>query len=370
MIRMSKRTDHLYLHVPFCKTICSYCDFPHQSYQPSAADQWLAALKSELSAKKINPECSTIYIGGGTPTALGPEQLDQLLTLLDPYTGCVQEYTIEINPETLDEEKAELLYRHGINRASIGFQSGDPVLLKLMNRHHTKEDTDQAVRLLRAHGIDNISLDILYSLPGETLEQVKETVREAIAMNPDHLSLYSLTIEPHTVFAAKHLSPCDADLEADMYEWICQTLPASGYQQYEISNFAKDGKQSMHNCAYWNYEDFYGISLGASGKDGTHRYDNTRSMKEYLSDPCAHTDIELSKEDLMFEMLMMGMRLKQGMDQQRFKDMFHVSVDEAYPKAVAKLKQENLIQEDEHYLWACGHGYEILNDVLEEFLPD
>ncbi|MBF1099746.1 MAG: radical SAM family heme chaperone HemW, partial [Solobacterium sp.] len=249
---MTTKPKHLYLHVPFCRTICSYCDFCHVGYQETVANQWLDAIKTDIQNRHINENLRTIYIGGGTPTTLSSSQLDQLLCLLDPYAHMVQEYTIEINPETFDEDKAKMLQKHGVNRASIGFQTSDERLLQMMNRHHRLEDVAETMRLLRKYGIDNISLDLMYSLPTQTMESLKKSLQDAIALEPTHLSLYSLTIEPNTVFAKKGYEHLEDDMEADMYEWICKMLPRYGFVQYEISNFAKAGMISQHNCAYWN----------------------------------------------------------------------------------------------------------------------
>ncbi|MBF1101517.1 MAG: radical SAM protein, partial [Solobacterium sp.] len=214
---MITKPKHLYLHVPFCRTICSYCDFCHVGYQETVANQWLDAIKTDIQNRHINENLRTIYIGGGTPTALSSSQLDQLLCLLDPYAHTVQEYTIEINPETFDEDKAKILQKHGVNRASIGFQTSDERLLQMMNRHHRLEDVAETMRLLRKYGIDNISLDLMYSLPTQTMESLKKSLQDAIALEPTHLSLYSLTIEPNTVFAKKGYEHLEDDMEADMY---------------------------------------------------------------------------------------------------------------------------------------------------------
>jgi oxygen-independent coproporphyrinogen-3 oxidase len=360
--------DYLYLHVPFCRTICFYCDFCHTVYTREHASQWLAALQQELAGRNLNRTLKTIYIGGGTPTALDADQLEQLLRLLDPYREHVQEFTVEINPESLDEAKAGLLEEHGVNRASIGFQTSDPQLLKAMNRRHTCADVQRAVELLRRHRIENLSLDLMYSLPGQTMAQLEQSVRDALALQPSHLSLYSLNVEPDTVFGRRGLKPLDDDAEADMYEWICRTLPEHGYHQYEISNFCLPGRESVHNTAYWKYLDFYGVSAGASGKEGRRRYDKPKSLAAYCRDPLACTDIPLSQKESMFEMLMMSLRLKQGLDQEAFAKAYGRTVDEAWGPVKADLIRRGLLQEQGRQLACTDRGYEILNDVLEEFL--
>lgn len=361
---------YLYLHVPFCHTICAYCDFCHLTYSHENAEKWLNALQTEIQAKDLNRDLKTIYIGGGTPSCLSSDELERLLKLLDPYAENVQEYTIEINPETLDEKKAQLLAKHHVNRASIGFQSSDPALLKLMGRHHDLNMVAHTMELLQRNGIDNISLDLMYSLPGQSMAMLKKSLQDALSLHPTHLSLYSLTIEENTVFGKKGYQHLDDDTEADMYEWICHTLPAYGFHQYEVSNFACKGYESLHNSAYWNYRDFYGIGMGASGKEGLLRYDNTRSLQTYLSDPLARNEIHLSEKDAMFEMLMMGIRFKKGMDLSLFENTFHHSFQEIYGSKAESLIAKGLVEYRDDHIRCTDRGYEIMNSVLVEFMDD
>lgn len=367
MIRRSK-PEALYLHVPFCTSICYYCDFTHGIYQKQKADRWLPAIETEIQQKDINPALKTIYIGGGTPSALSVSQLDKLLSLLDPYASNVQEYTIEVNPESLTDEKAEIFVKHHINRISMGFQTSDPILLKECGRHHTYEDVSHAVSILKNHGLMNISLDLMYSLPHQTMASFQQSIDDALALKPMHLSLYSLTIEENTVFGKKGYQPLDDDTEADMYEYIMSYLPKHGYRQYEVSNFALPGYESKHNLTYWEYRDFYGIGMGASGKEGNIRYDNVRNMNAYLKNPMERTVIPLSEKDQMFEMLMMGMRLKRGMSLKRFEECFGTSFMNVYGDKAESLKKQGMIDWNEAYIKCTDKGYEIMNSVLEEFL--
>ncbi len=362
------KPEHLYVHVPFCKTICSYCDFVHSVYQTKLVDDWLIALKKEIEYKDINPNLKTIYIGGGTPSCLSNKQLDSLLSLLDPYCKNVIEYTIEVNPETMNEYKALLFKKHHINRISIGLQSTNEKLLKLMNRHHTYEDVKECIHLLKQNGINNISLDIMYSLPFQTMEMLEKTIDDALSFHPTHLSLYSLTIEENTLFSKKGYTSLDEDTEADMYEYLVDTLEKNGFYQYEVSNFSYGDHESMHNQAYWNYRDFYGISSGASGKENHIRYDKTRNLKEYILDPLKRNDLVLDLKDEMFEMLMMGIRLKKGMNLDLFQETFHQSFLEVYGDKIRPLLQKNLVEIDDHYFRCSKQGYEIMNSILVELM--
>ncbi len=365
---LRNKPEYLYVHVPFCASICAYCDFAHTVYRTSTVRSWLDALRKEIQAKEIRRDLRTIYIGGGTPTSLSYEELKELLQMLSPYSEQVIEYTCEVNPETMDTRKAELMAEYGINRISIGYQCSQPELLKLLGRHHSAETVEETMKVFASCGIDNISLDLMYSLPTQTMDMLKESVEKAIAMNPDHLSLYSLTVEENTVFYKKHLSSLDEDTEADMYEYICSYLPKRGYEQYEISNFAKQGKQSLHNRAYWTYRDFTGISCGASGKEGMRRYDHTRSLKEYINDPLKTEDILLSKEDAMFEMVMMNLRLVEGMSLNLFEETFGVSFEDAFRGRYEEMIERKLLRISDGMIACTKKGYPILNDILSDLL--
>ncbi len=358
----------LYLHVPFCKTICYYCDFCHTVYTKKNALEWLDALEKELLAKKINPSLDTIYIGGGTPSALDEDLLDKLLCLLDPYRSVVKEYTVEVNPETVTKEKVLILKRHGVNRISMGLQTSNDALLKLMNRHHTLDDVSNAMHLFHREGITNISLDLMYSLPNQTLDIFKKSIDDALSLMPKHISIYSLTIEENSVFGKKGYESLDEDTEADMYDYARTYLSKNGFEQYEISNFCLEGYESKHNLAYWNYLDFYGISCGASGKEQNIRYDNTSKLKEYLINPLKREVIELSKEDQMFEHVMMSLRLKKGINLNEFYARYSISLEELYKEALNEnIKKGNLIIEN-GFLKCSEKGYPILNTILCDFL--
>jgi oxygen-independent coproporphyrinogen-3 oxidase len=363
-----KMAEALYVHVPFCDHICSYCDFAHVVYQKETVRKWLKALQEEMEEYPISSVLKTIYIGGGTPSCLSADELDVLLGLFDPYRHDVQEYTIEVNPETADEDKVSCLIRHGINRVSMGLQTSDDALLKRIGRNHTFADVKQAVERLQNHGLHNISLDLMYSLPGQTMDILKQSVHDAIALKPAHLSLYSLTVEANTVFGRTGVSSLDEETEADMYEWICQTLPARGYHQYEISNFALPGYESRHNLTYWHYDDFIGLGCGASGKENHARYDHTRNLKQYFEHPAYRKMIPLTMEDEQFEMVMMNLRLKQGMKladyQAKFKEDYHVR----FGLKTEELKRKGLLEETDGFIRATGRGYEILNSVLVELM--
>lgn len=363
---MINRDVALYIHIPFCRHICTYCDFCHRMYNREMALKWFDEFKNEFNSR-VNFYPKTIYLGGGTPTSLGLDIFEELLKLIDAVSKDCHEYTIEINPETFDEKKALLLNKYHINRASIGLESSNGDELKILGRHHDLEDVKRTVSYLKdISKIDNYSLDLLYSFPTQTLDSFKQSIFDAFDLKPKHLSLYSLTVEENTVFGKKGVKSFDEDREADFYELAYKIFEDNGYHQYEVSNFCLDGYESKHNLAYWHYDDFIGISLGASSKINHQRIDNTRDFNKYLNHDYYEEIIDLSKEDEMFEMIMMGLRLNKGLDMNLFKDKFDIDISDYYKDVIDKhLKLNNLKIINQHLVCA---NLEILNTILVDFL--
>ncbi len=360
-----EKINHLYLHVPFCKTICGYCDFTHRVYSRKTAEEWLFSLKQEIG-EMCHGSYETIYLGGGTPTSLSSDELETLLSLIDPYRDGCLEYTIEVNPESLDEEKVLIMKKHGINRISMGVQSSSDRLLKMMGRRHAFEDVREKTALLRMHGLSNISVDLMYSLPGQTMDDLRESLEDVLSLDVPHISIYSLTIEEGTAFAKKGYTSLDEDTEADMYEAIRDTLTEKGYIQYEVSNYARPGYESKHNLGYWNYEDFLGVSLSAASKYGHKRITNTSSFADYQKGKRIGEVIELAKEDEMFEHVMMSFRKKEGLDLGDFRSRYGISFEEAYPEAIRKHEDELIFEKGHCRAKELG----ILHHILVDFLPD
>ncbi|MCI5773139.1 MAG: radical SAM family heme chaperone HemW [Erysipelotrichaceae bacterium] len=358
----------LYIHVPFCKTICFYCDFCHVGYNQSSCDDWLSALAKQLEQTKIE-DIDTIYIGGGTPNCLDHAQLDRLLTLLDPYVSSVKEYTMEINAEAMDEIKYKLFKKHGINRVSIGLQTTDHNFLRLLNRKATFEDVKQCIEKFIKHGIDNISVDLMYSLPFQHLEDLAKDLDLIVALPIKHVSIYALTIEENTFLGKQGFINPDEEIEADMYLLAIDKLHASGFKQYEVSNFAKEGYESQHNLHYWYFDDFYGLGPGASGKIDHVLYDNTKDIRKYINDPFLHEATPFKdKEEEMFEHIMMNLRLVKGIDSQNFKQCYGVDLFIHYEKIIDELIRKNLLIKEGLYLRCTKEGFPLLNTILTYFL--
>ena len=353
---------HLYIHVPFCNNICFYCDFVHQVYDKNLVDKWLLYLEKEINNNCFN-QYETIYIGGGTPSCLDENQLERLLILLNPYTDKVMEYTIEVNPESLNLNKINLFKKYHINRISMGVQSSDGEILKSLNRKHTYKDVIDGINLLKSNGFDNISVDLMYSLPNQTIDILNRTIDDILKLDIQHISLYSLTIEENSVFGKKGVRALDEDIEADMYELIEKRLKENNYIHYEVSNYCLKGYESKHNMSYWNYEDFLGLSLGASGKINNYRYTNTRYFKKYFEDiDSKDEEVFLNKKDMMFENIMMSLRTIYGLDIEKFNKLYDCDLIKEYSKGInnpyIEIKNNRLI---------CTN-LELLNNILLDFM--
>ncbi len=360
-------TKAMYVHVPFCDHICAYCDFTRCGYYKPLVDQWLHAMIKELHDKALSP-CKSVYIGGGTPSTLNEEQLESLLTALLPYTKHAVEYTMEVNAESLSEAKIALLVQYGVNRISMGAQSFQPHHLKKIERVADYAMIKQRIAQLRFYDITNISLDFMYGLPDQTMSEWVEDLHRAVALPITHLSLYALTIEEHSRFGRAQIQPCDADLEADFYETAIKLLEENGFEHYEISNFARDQRFSEHNLAYWHYDDFYGIGCGASGKENHIRYDNTRNLHTYIQNgPCPDKTL-LSAKDEMFEMMMMGLRIKKGVSDVMFHQRFACSYHDVFDTAIQKHCASGNLLESNHRLYASKQGMMLLHEILVDFL--
>ncbi len=363
-------TKAAYLHIPFCAHHCSYCDFTRCGYHQGLADQYITSLEQQI--QRLPQELKTFYIGGGTPTALNEEQLKYLFDLLTNYLKDCQEVTIEVNPETMTPLKYQILKESKVNRVSIGAQSTHPHILIQMNRQHQFEDVITCIQDFKAIGIDNYSLDLIYAWPNQTLAELALDLERLIDLEPPHLSVYSLTIEANSYLGRQQIKPISDSLETEMFELIVDKLKEAGYLHYEVANFCKPGFPSLHNQVYWHYDDFIGIGLGASGKEGNQRYTNTTKFVQYLNNPFLKEDvIQLTESDRYFEFLMMNLRLEEGVSFERFKNKFNKNFLDIFPLTNAKLQsylKAGLLVLDDTSLKATSQGRMMLNDILIEFM--
>lgn len=358
----------LYVHVPFCAHICAYCDFMRVGYHPHLVEQYLDALAKEINQYDLK-EVDTLYFGGGTPSVLSIEELKRLFELLKPVLKRAGEITFEMNPESCTLEKVQLLKAVGINRVSLGVQSFNAFELQEMDRQHDSDDITRSIQLLRNEGIDNISIDLMYGIPFQTLDSLTKSLDKLFSYRLPHFSIYSLTIEPNSKWGREKRKPIDADDEANMYEWIVKRALEVGYRHYEVASFTLN-KPSAHNLHYWHYDDYLGIGPAAASKIGYERLDNTRDMQAYFKDPLAKECAILSFEDEAFERLMMGLRLDEGINIEEFNKTTGFDLLKHYQSAIEKhVECGNIILNASH-LMTSEKGREVLHEVLVDFMLD
>ncbi len=376
---MLKKPTSAYVHIPFCTQICYYCDFSKVFIKNQPVDAYLQALIREFRSYDIT-ELRTLYIGGGTPTSISAVQLDYLLTELsrDLNLNTLEEFTIEANPGDLTVDKIEVLQKSAVNRVSLGVQTFNDKHLKRIGRSHNEAQIYSTIDALKTAGFQNISIDLIYALPGQTMDDVRSNVAKALSLNIPHLSLYSLILEHHTVFMNKmrrgklHL-PTE-DLEAEMFEYIISEMERNGFEHYEISNFTKPGFESRHNLMYWDNVEYYGVGAGASGYLDGIRYRNRGPIQHYLkgvSEGNARLSEEvLSKNEMMEEELFLGLRKKEGVSIGKFEQKFGTSFEKCYGQIVQELQSDGLLKENNGFIQMTKKGLFLGDTVAEKFIVE
>ena len=380
----------LYIHIPFCVQKCRYCDFLSFPAGEDEKADYVTLLCEELEKRSTcfsDHSIATVYVGGGTPSCLSAEQMNRIF---EKVKACYRlqeetEVTVEVNPGTVEGEKLQAYRDMGINRLSIGLQSTHDSLLKTLGRIHTLEDFLHTYHGARKAGFDNISVDLMSALPGQNKEMLRTTLEQVIALQPEHISCYSLIVEEGTPFYRMRDQMCFPDEEEDreMYEMTGRMLTEAGYRRYEISNYAKEGKTSVHNSSYWKRVPYLGVGLGASSFIEEHRFSNPSSMPEYrqmvaaglgkdhlqiwkMADP--DTVTALSKEDCMEEFMFLGLRMMEGVSEAEFMDCFGESVDRVYGAVLSELVRDKLLVRENGRIFLTGYGIDVSNYVFEKFL--
>ncbi|SDP23615.1 coproporphyrinogen III oxidase, anaerobic [Streptococcus sp. NLAE-zl-C503] len=374
---MQKKPTSAYVHIPFCTQICYYCDFSKVFIKNQPVDSYLEHLLEEFRSYDIQ-KLRTLYIGGGTPTALSAPQLEVLLNGLTKNLdlSALEELTIEANPGDLDADKIAVLKHSPVNRVSLGVQTFDDKMLKKIGRSHLEKDIYENIDRLKLAGFDNISIDLIYALPGQTMAQVKDNVAKAISLDIPHMSLYSLILENHTVFMNRmrrgKLPLPKEELEAEMFEYIIAELERAGFEHYEISNFSKPDFESRHNLMYWDNAEYYGIGAGASGYVNGVRYKNHGPIRHYLNAVEAGnariTEEHLSQREQMEEEMFLGLRKKSGVSMTRFEEKFGRSFEGLYGEIVRDLVQQGLMQIDGDRVRMTKRGLFLGDTVAERFI--
>ncbi len=370
----------LYIHIPFCKKKCYYCDFPSFCGKDHLTKNYIEALSEEIISRASKFNISTIFIGGGTPTFLNYEEiltLGKTIEKLNIVQDC--EFTVECNPGTLTKEKLKALKQIGVNRLSIGLQSTHNNHLKAIGRIHTYEEFKSNYYLARELGFNNISIDLIFALPDETLEEWRQDILEVIKMEPEHISCYSLIIEEgtpfHKLYNMGKLNLPDEEVEREMYRSTLELLTKAGYDQYEISNFSKKNKESKHNLVYWTLKDYIGCGTGAHSYIQGMRYRNVETIEEYINlmNSRGNAMVESHKnsiEDDIEEFIFMGMRKIKGIDEKEFKNRFGRGIDELYRNVIIKYESEKLLERKNGRIFFTERGVELSNRVLTDFILD
>ena len=410
MILVSYTADNganmeLYVHIPFCVRKCDYCDFLSFPGFGCGADEkhrslscrYIDALCSELEAafsglRETGIKCDTCFIGGGTPSVLEKEETEKLLKTISEGISPL-EFTIECNPGTLTKEKLEIFKGYGVNRLSIGLQSADNGILKALGRIHTFEQFLESYRLARSMGFENINIDLISAVPGQTIDNWKDTLKKVTDLEPEHISAYSLILEEGTPLYKKYeesplsLALPGEDEEREIYHYTGEYLGSKGYYRYEISNYAKKGYECRHNIGYWTGEEYIGTGLGAasylshenavklknipaeSGTDkNMFRIKNTQSIEEYISHPSCDTEEILDLNDLMAEYCILGLRMTKGISITGFREKYGTDIMDRFGTILEKYMQLGLLEQKDGHIRFTDKGLDVSNTVLCDFL--
>ncbi len=386
---MKEQTLELYVHIPFCKKKCRYCDFLSFAGEEWTQETYTQALLREIGAwrGKENKKVSSVFVGGGTPSILSVRRMEEIFEALRESFFLAEdaEITIECNPGTLEKEKLEVYKCLGVNRLSLGLQSAKNEELRLLGRIHTWETFLESFQMARKAGFENLNVDLISALPGQTVESWRETLEKTIALSPEHISAYSLIIEEGTPFYQEYEEDAkireaggdpqflpSEDAERQMYEDTEKILGNAGYSRYEISNYAKPGMACQHNMGYWQRKEYIGLGLGASSLYREGRWRNPENLLEYCNrkqDMPERKDLQkLSRKDQMEETMFLGLRLMEGVEEEAFFREFGCTCREVYGEVLDRLEDQGLLKEENGRIFLTSHGIDISNYCMAEFL--
>lgn len=357
----------VYIHIPFCKDICSYCDFCKLKYNRDWVKKYLETLKEEVLNYYKGEKIYSIYVGGGTPTILNADELNMLFDIINIFDLSESaEFTVECNVESLTKEKLILFKKNKVNRLSMGIQTFNEKYLELLNRKHTVEQTFEIMEVANIIGFNNINLDLMYALPNQTIDMLKKDLEIFMKLNPAHISCYSLMIEPNTTLYIDKTKNIDEEIDLKMYNYIKSTLKDNNYNHYEISNFSRYGRESKHNLVYWSNEYYYGFGLGASGYLDAYRYDNSKNLTKYLDADFIDKIYKIEqKEKIQYE-IMLGFRKIKGINKEAFYNKYNTHIEE-FGK-ISKLIKEKKLIDDGKNIFISEEWLYISNEILIELL--
>jgi len=351
----------IYIHIPFCDSICTYCDFCKMFYSEKYIIRYLDSLRNEIIERYKGEVVKTIYIGGGTPSSLNTDELSKLFDIIKLFNlDSDIEFTMECNVESITEDKLKLMKEAGVNRVSIGVQSFDDNIIKILGRRHTKEEASKKIALVKKY-FDNINIDLMYAVTS-SIDVVKNDIEYFLELDIPHISTYSLIIEDNTVLKIKGYENINDDIDYEMYKYIENTLESNGYIHYEVSNYARDGYFSKHNLVYWNNESYYGFGLGSTSYIDNKRRVNTSNLSRYLDGNYLREEVFEDKKLRMENEVMLGLRKLDGVDLKKFEDKYNIMLEEVFDidellKEGYLIKDENILKIDKEYIY-------ISNEIL------
>lgn len=356
----------IYIHIPFCNSICTYCDFCKIFYNKKYINDYLNNLEQEIKVRYKSEIVNTIFIGGGTPSSLDDEELIRLMNIIEIFKlNDNYEFTVECNIESITENKLKIMKKYGVNRISIGVESFDNSIIKLLGRNHTKKDVYNKIEIVKRY-FSNINIDLIYAAYDD-INILKSDIDCFLKLDIPHISTYSLIIEDNTMLKINGMRNIDEDIDYEMYKYIEDTLEKNNYIHYEISNYAKNGYQSKHNLVYWNNEEYYGFGLSSTSYINNERITNTKNLRKYLNGKYIGTSISEDKEIKMENEIMLGLRKLDGIDLDRFKEKFNVSLEDIYNidnlvRNGYLIRDNNCIKIDKKYMYISN---EIIVRILE-----
>ena len=359
--------ESVYVHIPFCQHICSYCDFCKVLHIDSFVDDYLMALKKEIEDNYDGERIKTIYIGGGTPSCLTRKERIKLFRILEIFNRTPDcEYTFECNPNDIDEELLDDIIDGGVNRISIGIETFDDDAKKILERDSDFKDMQAKIDMIKKRGINNINLDLMYAIPGEKLSTVRKDITKLLKLQPTHISTYSLILEEHTKLKIEGVEYISEDLDYKMYNTICDRLKKNGFTHYEVSNFCLPGFESLHNINYWNNGEYYGFGLGASGYKDAFRYTNTRNIHDYIDGKYRLEEKLMTYKEQMDNEIMLGLRKLKGINLDDWFNKYNCNIQDNYP-VKELLKTKDLIYK-EGYLFVNPEKIYVMNEILVKLL--
>lgn len=382
-VTLEKLPGSIYIHVPFCVRKCLYCDFVSYPHSPRAEREYLAGLEREMAlwagrARNQRWTVSTVFVGGGTPTCLSAAGLGEIISLVKRFfcpAGDV-EFTVEANPGTVSPTILRALRRAGVNRLSLGAQACCPAMLRTLGRMHTHQQTVEAVRWAREAGFDNLGIDLIHGVPGQTPAGWRHCLEQVVALQPEHVSAYGLQLEPgtplHTMVEEGRLRPCSEEWQLKMYYTAIDSLENAGLRRYEISNFARPGRECRHNLVYWRNGQYLGLGPAAHSRLGMLRFSNHGTLEAYgaallnCTLPVAECE-KLKPGEEMFETVFLGLRLAAGLDLEHFRQRYGRELGEVYPGLVERLKDRGWLEESGNHLRLTRGGLAVSNAVMAEF---